>query len=98
VIGPVENMLLRAWGRGIRIDTDSPELNGTELVKLLHEARNIDKVHPWHAFLRARMRCLAWLRDEMGESPEQSVVTMRMDPEQVRLLLATYDQEAKGGA
>jgi acyl-coenzyme A synthetase/AMP-(fatty) acid ligase len=97
VSGPVEDIVLRAWGRGIRIDTDNPETNGTELVALLHEARNIDKVHPWHGFLRARMRCLAWLRDEMGKSPEQSVVTMRMDPEQVCLLLATYDSIAKGG-
>ena len=51
--------------------------------------------HPWREFLHARMRCLAWLRDEMKETPEQSVVTMQMDAMQVRLLLATYDDLTK---
>lgn len=96
-MGPVEDLVLRAWGRGVRIDSDGPEIHAVGLVDLLHKARNIDKVHPWHAFLRARMRCLGWLRDEMGETPEQSVVTMRMDPAQVLSLLATYDAQVQGG-
>lgn len=45
--------------------------------------------HPWGAFLHARARALRWLRDEMHETPEDSVRTMRMDPWQVRLILAT---------
>jgi|HubBroStandDraft_2_1064218.scaffolds.fasta_scaffold359140_2 hypothetical protein len=51
--------------------------------------------HPWEAFLQARMRCLAWLRDEMKETPEQTVVTMRMDPAQVQMLLKTYDESVR---
>ncbi len=48
-------------------------------------------VHPWGDFLRARMVVLRWLRDEMKETPEKSVETLKMDPGQVRLLLATID-------
>lgn len=47
--------------------------------------------HPWGAFLRARAKCLVWLRDEMKESPEKICGTMRMDPDQVRLILASED-------
>lgn len=94
--GKIEDLVLRAWGRGIRIDrADHPEEHGKALVDLLFEARGIDKVHPWHEFLRARMHCLAWLRDEMGETPEQSAITMVMDPQQVSLLLDTYDKHVK---
>lgn len=47
--------------------------------------------HPWGEFLRARARCLVWLRDEQGETPERICKTLRMDPEQVRLILASED-------
>jgi hypothetical protein len=47
--------------------------------------------HPWDAFLKARLRCLAWLRDERQETTEQIVETMRMDPRQVEMVLAHYD-------
>jgi hypothetical protein len=52
--------------------------------------------HPWGDFLAARMRCLVWLRDEMGETPEKICRTMRMDPGQVRLILATADATYSG--
>ncbi len=46
----------------------------------------------WGDFLIARTRCLQWLRDEMGESPETICETLRMDPDQVRLILMTADE------
>ena len=44
---------------------------------------------PWSSFLEARARCLQWLRDEMGETPEESAHTMSMDARQV-LDILTY--------
>lgn len=53
--------------------------------------------HPWGDFLRARAVCLRWLRDDMGNTPEQICEKMRMDPGQVRLILATPLSQLPGG-
>jgi hypothetical protein len=73
----------------------APTLRAKEEEAVDEQAKVPNEPHPWAAFLQARMRCLAWLRDEMKESPEQSVVTMKMDPAQVRMLLQTYDESAR---
>lgn len=47
----------------------------------------------WDNFLAARAACIKWLRDEMENSPEQICETMKMDPGQVRLILAHVDTQ-----
>lgn len=49
------------------------------------------KGHPWADFLHHRARVLVMWRDE-GRSPEHSAASMAMDPGQVRLILATFDE------
>lgn len=51
--------------------------------------------HPWRDFLEARMRALVWMRDVMGYVPEESARQLSMDPGQVRLILATADDNAR---
>lgn len=47
--------------------------------------------HPWADFLNARARVLAQWRDE-GKSTDQMVDDLRMDADQVRLILMTVDK------
>ena len=43
-IGPVQALVLEAWGLGIRIDTDAPAQQA-RLVDLLDRARQFDAMH-----------------------------------------------------
>jgi hypothetical protein len=53
--------------------------------------------HPWADFLHHRKRALVWLRDERKETPEETAVTMSMDPVQVRSILAHADEALSPG-
>lgn len=47
-------------------------------------------IHPWGVYLHHRARVLDYFRRD-GQTPEQIVETLRMDPDQVRLILMTVD-------
>jgi hypothetical protein len=51
MMGPIEDLVLRAWGLGVHIDATEPRAHGVALVDLVCEARGLQgemKPRPGH--------------------------------------------------
>ncbi len=52
--------------------------------------------HPWGEFLKARVKCILWMKNEMKRDDQTIACDLSMDTEQVRLIREFAEKHPNG--